>query len=153
MLEKKKQCEAEEVTATIHQARLQSINSDVEWTVSRPRIIDPYEENASQSPDAQASEAGQFAQNFSLLVLISFYIIYFKYDRKITKSYVKNITNKGTRKWMTDAADENNEQKRIIMKHTTRFLFRFGTHPNSHLSCRLLVTTASLTEQTILESS
>lgn len=65
-----KRCEAEEGARTIGQARLHSAASDVEGAVSRPHVAHPYEEDVYQSPDAQASEAEQFAQTFSPLAQI-----------------------------------------------------------------------------------
>lgn len=65
-----KRCEAEEGAQASHRARLQSVASDVEGTVSRPHVTHPNEEDVYQSPDAQASEAEQFAQTFSPLAQI-----------------------------------------------------------------------------------
>lgn len=69
-LERGKRCEAEEGAQTAGQARLHSAASDVEGAVGRPHVAHPYEEDVYQSPDAQASEAEQFAQTFSPLAQI-----------------------------------------------------------------------------------
>ena len=49
---------------------LQSFASDVERTISRSHVTDAYQENIYQSPNAQASEAKQFAQALSPLAQI-----------------------------------------------------------------------------------
>lgn len=66
--QREKQCKAEERASPRH--AFQSVASDVEGTVSRPHVTNPYKENVYQSPDAQASEAEQFAQTFSPLAQI-----------------------------------------------------------------------------------
>lgn len=48
----------------------QSVASYVEGTIGRPHVTNPYEENVYQSPDAQASEAEEFAETFSPLAQI-----------------------------------------------------------------------------------
>lgn len=52
------------------QQRLQIFGSDVERTVSRSHITNPYQKNIYQSPNAQASKAEQFAQTLSPLAQI-----------------------------------------------------------------------------------
>ena len=49
---------------------LQSFPSDVQRTISGSNIADPYQENIYQSPNAQASEAEQFAKTLSPLAQI-----------------------------------------------------------------------------------
>lgn len=61
---------AKQKRAQTIQPCLQSFVSDVERTVSRSHITDPYQKNIYQSPNAQASKAKQFAQTLSPLAQI-----------------------------------------------------------------------------------
>lgn len=54
--------------ASTHVCR--ALASNVEGTVSRTHVTNPYQKNIDQSPDAQASEAEQFTQTFSPLTQI-----------------------------------------------------------------------------------
>lgn len=122
ILERGKRCEAEEGAQTVRQARLQSAASDVEGAVSRPHVTHPYEEDVYQSPDAQASEAEQFAQTFSPLAQVK--AVGSKAaqrdaeERKQTAQHVRD-----TKKKLHDPSQRIPE-----------VLFGFGARPNSHLS-------------------
>lgn len=122
ILERGKRCEAEEGAQTIRQARLHSAASDVEGAVSRPHVTHPYEEDVYQSPDAQASEAEQFAQTFSPL------------------AQIKPVGSKAAQRDAVDRKQASNVRGAQKKKRTTCFraslqvLFSVGARPNSHLS-------------------